>query len=157
MAKKKGLGKVTVTEFMTGRYGYDKLSRFLIVVSIVLMILAVFCGYNKYLYLIAIIILALGYGRMGSRNVKKRKRENEIYMAIASKFTFWKKDAPQPEGPAGVKRYATFIVTQEMDDDGTIYSVYKCRGCGEELRYPENQGIIKVICPVCKNELVDRT
>ena len=55
------------------------------------------------------------------------------------------------------KKYRTFEVHKELGEDGeTVFAVYTCRGCGHVLRFEENQGLIKVICPECKNELLDR-
>lgn len=154
MGKKK-LRDQTVTEFMVGRYGYDKFSRFLIVLSMVLMILTVFLNL-KYLYIIALVVLAFGYYRMISRNIKRRKRENEIYTSIVSKFSFRKK--PEQAEANGVRKYADFEVYQEIgEDEETVYYCYKCRGCGHEIREPEGQGIVKIVCPDCGKQLLDRT
>lgn len=152
MGRKKGQ---TVSEFMVGRYGYDKLSQFLILLSMVLMLLSVFLNV-KYMYLIAILALALGYYRMASKNIKRRKKENEVFLSIVSKFKLKKKfDQTENEG---VKRYADFIVTQELgNDEETVYYCYKCRGCGREIREPENKGIVKIVCPDCGRQLIDRT
>lgn len=152
MGRKKGQ---TVSEFMVGRYGYDKFSRFLVVLSMILMVLTVFLNL-KYLYIIAIVVLAFGYYRMVSKNIKRRKREYDIYVSIVSKLGFRKKT--NQEAPGGVKKYANFEVTQELgDDEETVYYCYKCRGCGREIREPENKGIVKIVCPDCGKQFIDRT
>ena len=35
--KRKKISEITVTEFMTGRYGYDELSKLRVIISMVLM------------------------------------------------------------------------------------------------------------------------
>lgn len=152
MARKKGQ---TVTEFMMGRYGYDKFSLFLISISMILMMLTVFLNF-KYLYILAVLVLAFAYYRMASKNIKRRKKENEIFMSIISKFNFRKKSNQRENN--GTKRYADFIVSQELgEDEETVYYCYKCRGCGHEIREPENQGIVRIVCPNCGKRFVDRT
>lgn len=154
MGRKKGQ---TVTEFMVGRYGYDKFSQFLIILAMILMVLTVLLKF-RYLYIVAILVLIFGYYRIASKNIKRRKRELELYTAIASKFSFKKKQQDPAFVAGGVKRYADFEVTQELgDDEETVYYCYKCRSCGEEVREPEGKGVIKVVCPGCGKEFVDRT
>lgn len=155
MAKKNGVGNKTVTEFMQGRYGYDQLSRFLIILSMILLVVAVLFTYNRFVYLVAVIILAIGYWRMASKNIKKRKAENEKYLRITSRFS--KKAKAQLEREERSRKYATFEMAKEMGEDGSVYVVYTCRGCGNEQRFEENLGVIKIVCPECGNELVDRT
>lgn len=163
MAKKKSAGNKTVTEFMQGRYGYDQLSKFLIVLAMILLVATVFMqtafmdmwAESKYMYIVAIIVLACGYGRMASKNIKKRKAENEAYLRFMSRFS--KKAQAQLDREERNRKYATFEMSKELGEDGIVYSVYKCRGCGSEQRFAENKGVIKIICPECGNELVDRT
>ncbi len=163
MARKNKKGNQTVTEFMQGRYGYDQLSKFLIVLAMILLVATVLMqtalmnmwAESKYMYIVAIIVLAMGYGRMASKNIKKRKQENEAYLRFMSRFS--KKAQAYLDREEKAKKYATFEVSQELGDDETVYYVYKCRGCGWEKSFPENMGVIKVICPECGNELIDRT
>ena len=61
--------------FMAGRCGIDQLNRFLSILSLVLMIVAVvFNGtrFSRPIWLIAFILLILVYARMLSRNLYKR-------------------------------------------------------------------------------------
>lgn len=152
--KKRQSGK-TVTEFMMGRYGYDQLSRTLIVLSMVLMVLSVFVN-SKWVFLAAIIVLAIGYGRMFSKNIAKRQQENLKYCALLAKFN---KKYRQPQNK-GTKeqpiKYASFEAYQHQDE-GMTYSYYRCRKCGQTVRVPQGKGIVKITCPECGNSFVDRT
>ncbi len=161
--KKKGAGNQTVTEFMVGRYGYDELSKFLIVLGMILLVVTVLMqtarvdmwAQSKYMYIIALIVLGLGYFRMGSKNIKKRKQENENYLKFMSKFS--KKAQAKLEREERVKKYSTFEAYHELGEDGeTVYHCYRCRGCDEILRFEEGTGIVKIICPNCGNSLIDR-
>lgn len=155
MAKRKPLHKTTVSEFLHGRYGFDELSKIMIIASMVLMVVSVLITYNRWIYLVAIIILGLGYWRMCSKNIKKRKAENMAYLRMISGFS--RKARTKLEQDDKAKKYRTFEMHKELGEDGeTVYAVYTCRGCGKELRFEENQGLIKIICPECNNELLDR-
>lgn len=163
MAKKKGAGNQTVTEFMVGRYGYDQFSRFLIILAMVLLVATVLMqtafidmwAQSKYMYIVAILVLAFGYYRMASKNIKKRKKENEAYLKFMSNFS--KKARAQLDREERNRKYATFEAFQELGEDGvTVYRCYRCRNCGEELRFEEGQGVMKIQCPNCDNSLVDR-
>ncbi len=164
MAKnKKGAGNQTVTEFMVGRYGYDELSKFLIILGMILLVVTVLMqtaridmwAQSKYMYILAILVLAFGYCRMGSKNIKKRKAENEKYLKFISKFS--KKAQAKLEREERVKKYSTFEAYHELGEDGeTVYHCYRCRGCDEILRFEEGTGIVKIICPNCGNSLIDR-
>lgn len=164
MAKKnKGAGNQTVTEFMQGRYGYDEFSKFLIVLGMILLVATVLMqtalinmwAQSKYMYIVALLVLAFGYFRMGSKNIKKRKQENEKYLTFLAKFS--KKAQAKLDREERVRRYATFEAYQELGEDGeTVYHCYRCRGCDEILRFEEGTGIVKIICPNCGNSLIDR-
>lgn len=161
--KKNGTGNQTVTEFMMGRYGYDELSKALIILGMIFLIITVLMqtvfirmwGVSRYMYLIAIVILAFGYFRMLSKKIKKRKKENEKYLKFMAKFS--KKAQAKLDREERVKKYATFEVSKELGEDGeTVYACYRCRTCDEIIRFEEGSGVIKVVCPNCGNSLVDR-
>ena len=161
--RKKGESGKTVTEFMMGRYGYDELSKALIVLGMVLLVATVLMqtaligmwAQSRYMYIVAVLVLAAGYIRMGSKNIKKRKAENEKYLKFISKFS--KKAQAKLEREDRIRKYATFEAYQELGEDGeTVYRCYRCRGCDEILRFEEGSGIVKIVCPNCGNSLVDR-
>lgn len=152
--KKKQSGK-TVTEFMMGRYGYDQLSQMLIILSMVLMVLAALGG-GRWVYLVAIVVLAIGYGRMLSRNSKKRQQENLKYLAFLGKFSKKYRQAQRKGTKDQPIRYADFEAYQQQEE-GTQYNYYRCRKCGQTVRVPQGKGIVKITCPECGNTFVDRT
>lgn len=162
MAKRKPIHKITVTEFLTGRYGYDEFSKFLIGASMILMIATVLLqSYTgmwqlaKWLYLVAIIVLAFGYYRMASKKIKKRTAENERYLKFIAPFS--KKAKMKLEQDETTKKYSNFEMYTELGEDGeTVYKCYRCRKCDVVVRYEAGGGIVKVICPECGTNLVDR-
>ena len=164
MAKeRKPIHKITVTEFMQGRYGYDQLSKFLMILGMIMLVVTGLMqgktiglpGYSKYMYLLALLVLGFGYYRMASRKIQKRKKENEAYLKLISGFSRKAKEALERE--ENYRKYSTFEMSKELSEDGeTVIICYKCRGCGTEQRFEEGQGIKTIKCPNCTNTLVDR-
>ena len=152
----------TVTEFMTGRYGYDEVSKVLIIVAMVLLVVTLLAqtklglwGLSRYVYVVALIFLGLGYGRMASKKIKKRTAEREAYLKLISPFSA--KARQKLENQDQVKKYANFEAYTELGEDGeTVYKCYRCRKCDVVVRYEAGGGIVKVICPECGTNLVDR-
>ena len=55
------------------------------------------------------------------------------------------------------KKYANFEAYTELGEDGeTVYRCYRCRKCDVVIRYEAGGGIVKVVCPECGTNLVDR-
>ena len=152
----------TVTEFMTGRYGQDEVSKVLIIASMVLMVGTLLAQtsfglwqLSKYLYVVALLLLGFGYYRMGSKNIKRRTAERMAYLKFIAPFS---RSARQKlEKQDEVKKYANFEAYTELGEDGvTVYKCYRCRKCDVVVRYEAGGGIVKVVCPECGTNLVDR-
>ena len=121
--------------FMAGRCGIDQLNRFLSILSLVLMIVAVvFNGtrFSRPIWLIA-------YARMLSRNLYKRSAENTRYlrlrMSVSGKFEMIK------------VRW-----TQRKD-----YKFFTCPACRTTLRVPRHKGKINIVCKKCGNSFTGKT
>ena len=72
-----------LARFMIGRNGNDQLNRFLLLADVVLLLLASLLGrtaLGSLLYLLVLALLGLSYFRMLSRDVYKRRSENESYL-----------------------------------------------------------------------------
>ncbi len=128
--------------FMAGRCGIDQLNRFLSVVSLVLMILAVvFNGtaFSRLVWLAAFVLLIVVYARMLSRNLYRRSAENTRYlkmsMSLKSRFEMIK------------VRW-----TQRKD-----YKFFTCPACHTTLRVPRHKGKINIVCRKCGNSFTGRT
>ena len=153
---------VTVTEFMTGRYGYDELSKMLVIAATVLlagtMLVQTQLGLwnmSKFMYIIALLVLGFGYYRMGSKNIKRRTAERMAYLKLIAPFSA--KVRMKLEKQDEVKKYANFEAYSELGEDGeTVYGCYRCRKCDVVVRYEAGGGIVKVVCPECGTNLVDR-
>lgn len=119
-------------QFMSGRYGRDKLFDFLVGIAVVLSVLnLIFRSYIVQLLVYGVLIFALF--RFLSRNFEARRRENTWFN---SKLSF-------------VKTKKEFYEQRKADK----YHIYrKCPACKAILRLPHRIGIHTTVCPRCNKE-----
>lgn len=126
------------SRFMQGRYGTDNFSKFLLITSLVLLLLALFTRRGIFDWL-AIALLIYCYFRMLSRNTYKRYAENEKYMSIQNSFLgFFRK---------------------EKDHAGQLkdYRFFKCPSCRQKVRVPRGKGKIEIHCPKCHTKFIKKS
>lgn len=124
-------------QFMTGRYGTDEFSRFLLIVALIFMVLSMFL--NGPFYLLAMVLLIYCYFRMFSRNTYKRYAENEKYLEIKNNIT-------------GVFQREKDHASQRKD-----YRFFKCPNCKQKVRVPKGKGKIKIHCPKCHTDFIKKS
>lgn len=118
---------------MAGRNGNDQLNNFLLVFTLVLMLAGSFAGgvVGRYIMIASVLLLALCYFRMFSRNVYKRREENGKYMRLKYKVSAW-------------LRLRKERWVQRKD-----YKFFTCPSCRTTLRVPRGHGKIKIVCRKC--------
>ena len=116
--------------FMLGRYGPDHLNIAMIVVSLVLTFAHGITRFAPLQY-ISYFILALALFRMLSRNITRRRAENDRFIR------FW--------WPIRTK-IARFISNLR---ERKTFKYFGCPGCGNTLRVPRGKGKLQVTCPKC--------
>ncbi len=125
-------------DFMSGRYGADELSRFMLGACVVCIVLNLFT-HSQLLYLLSLVILGVCYYRMFSRNYAKRSAENQKYLEYQ-----WK-----VKSRFGKLRSR---ITQSKD-----FHIYKCPSCGQKIRIPRGKGKICITCPKCRHEFTKKS
>lgn len=126
--------KAALYRFMYGRYGSDQLNNALLwsyaVLVIVYMVVFLFVEGNPFVYLAYLLlswtIIGIAIFRFMSRNIAKRRRENE-------KFTGF------------------FKLMKNKRRDRKTHVYRKCPACRAVLRLPKAKGRHTVVCPRCKN------
>ena len=116
--------------FMSGRYGTDKLGLTLLVASLVLSIAATFMGTGLLRLIFTVVYYILMFWaifRMFSRNTYKRYEEN--------------------------RRFLRFF-DQLKDRDHRYFSCPKCR---QTVRVPRGQGKISITCPRCREKFIKKS
>ncbi len=125
-------------KIMYGRYGTDKLSQFLMVVALLVMLLSVITGADV-CYWIAVAIIGYVYYRVFSRNHEKRFRENQWYL----KQTY---------------RFRNFFGRKKLKwIQQRTHHIYRCPNCRQKIRIPKGKGKIVVTCPKCRTEFTKRS
>lgn len=123
---------------MYGRNGVDSLGKFVLVISIIVMLLA---GWTdslilSYLSWIGIIYL---YFRMFSRNIYKRSSENQWYLNKTYKIrTFF-------------YRQKNLLLQRKT------HHIYKCPTCRQKIRVPRGKGQIEIRCPKCNTRFIKKS
>ncbi len=144
-----GKFKQKLYNFMYGRYGTDQLYSFLMIVFFVLWIAELIAvavipeGMGQAIAAVAFGVATFGLlfymiFRSMSRNIYKRRRENEIYLKASM----------------AVKRFFTFNTsggTGSFNRDDATYIFRDCTKCGSVLRLQRRQGRHKVKCPRCSH------
>lgn len=127
-----------VMQFMQGRYGADQFSKFLIYLSLILLVITLFCR-NNFIYYIAVIVLFYSYFRMLSRNISKRYAENQKYLSLRYKVV------------------GKFNWIKLRIKDSKTHRIFKCPSCSQKIRVPKGKGRISIKCPKCRIEFIKKT
>ncbi|MEG1458323.1 MAG: hypothetical protein RSB37_02325 [Acetivibrio sp.] len=123
--------KEKFAKFMTGRYGVDALTKFMLYIAVGFMILGLIFR-NGICNSLAMLLLVFVYFRMFSRNIQKRYSENTKYWNVRNRFL-------------------NFFKVRKTSH------IYKCPSCKQKIRIPRGKGKIEVICPKCKASFVKRS
>lgn len=124
-----------IQRFMIGRYGVDQFSKFLNILTLVLLIISMFFRKSP-LYTLALLLLIYTYFRMFSKNHQKRYAENQAYLIWHNKVTGF------------------FSRQKQLRAQKKIYHIYKCPDCRQKIRVPKGKGKICVTCPKCHKEFI---
>ena len=125
-----------LSRFMYGRNGVDRLTLTMVWTALVLDIINIFLREKvplaySIIGTVAGIITLLALFRMFSRNLEKRRAENEkVWWPISRRI-------------AGKRQ-------QRMDKE---HCYFTCPGCGAVCRVPRGKGRIVITCPRCGNEI----
>ena len=130
--------KEKFNRFMMGRYGVDELSRFLLIVMVVIMVLNTFIRVPLFNALVIAVIVFI-YFRMFSRNYAARYSENSRYLELKNKVT------------------GVFSKEKRTMQDRKTNHIYKCPNCKQKIRIPRGKGKICITCPKCKHEFVKKS
>jgi predicted membrane protein len=118
-----------IYRFMQGRYGYDKLSSFLLVCAAILDIAGTFARLTILVLVAEVLLIYIIYRSM-SRNMIKRSSENAAFL----------------EHTRGIRR-RFLVCSKNLKDKEHRYSL--CPGCGQMVRVPRHHGKVEITCPKC--------
>lgn len=120
-----------IQNFMRGRYGVDELNKTLIYGALIVYLLSIFIHF-RILYIAYLVLFAYAVYRMLSKNLYARREEN--------------------------RKFVTFMETNRIKyEQRKDYKIFKCKGCGRNIRVPRGKGKIEVTCPMCGRKTIHRT
>ncbi len=128
--------------FMQGRYGVDQLSKFLLIIGLVVVLVSAFFGSHPVsliLYLFGWVFVIYCYFRVFSRNVSKRYAENQAFLNRTYKIR-------------NFFRSQKSIWTQRK-----THHIYTCPSCKQKIRIPKGKGKIEIRCPKCGTTFIKKS
>jgi len=134
-----------IARFFYGRNGVDQLSRFVNWVAVILLLLSIIA--NSFISATvgsvscALGILGIIYFvfRTTSKNIQKRRLENERYLNIKSRIHEW------------------FLLQRNRIKYRKTYIFFTCPSCRCVLRVPRGKGNIRITCHKCGEMFVKKT
>jgi len=123
---------------MIGRYGPDHLGVAMVLFSLLISLLHGITRFTPLMYL-AYIILALAVFRMLSRNILRRRTENDKFIRY-----WWPIRTKVGRLWSNLKHRKT-------------HKFFKCPGCSNTLRVPKGKGKLQITCPKCGERFVKKT
>ncbi len=159
-----------------GRNGSDQLSVFLVAIALVLVIIYPFFPLD-YVRLIlcgvALALIAWALFRMFSSNIAKRREENAKFLAIFGKKhksngtedinyrevgeKTEKEKKKEAKQRAKQEKEAEKARKKAKKQDLKTHAYFKCPKCSTELRVPKGKGKIRITCPKCGEQFVEKT
>ncbi len=127
-----------MARFMYGRAGADELSKFESIVVMILLLIAIFTRW-MWLDTIAVALCIHIYFRMFSKNIAKRRAENQAYV----NFRY--------------RRVVAFDKFKKRMRDRKIYRYYSCPMCKQKVRVPKGHGRISITCPKCREQFIRKS
>lgn len=119
--------------FMSGRYGTDQLGLTLLICGVVLSLISGIAGL-KILYYLGLAMYIWELVRMFSRNVEKRRGENQKFMELRRNFK------------TNVRQFFVRLKNSRQ------YKYFRCPQCRSRLRLPRKVGEVTVTCSKCQNK-----
>lgn len=119
--------------FFSGRNGADKLCFFSLAVYFVLTVVNLFVN-SAVLSVLALLILIYAWFRVLSKNIYKRRAENEKFCSLLRRFTGF------------------FKIKKRAFKERKDFAYRKCPSCKCTLRLPKKKGKHQTRCPRCSKE-----
>lgn len=127
-----------IARFMYGRYGSDGLNQWISGTVLVLIVLNLFLQWSV-ISILELALLVFAIFRMLSRNIDRRRKENNTFYKYKGKLTGW------------------FRRQWSMLKQRKAYHIYTCPGCKQKIRIPRGKGRIEISCPKCRTTFIKKS
>lgn len=141
--------------FFQGRNGSDPFTVFLAGIAFLLVIIYPLFEIREVqfgLLAAALLLAALSVFRMFSRNIAKRRNENEVFLKIFSSKKRKERRLEKKNAKLAKKERKA-----RRKEDMKTHVYYKCPECNTELRVPRCKGKIRITCPKCSTQFIKKT
>lgn len=118
------------SNWMQGRNGVDEIVTLTLWIALIVIVINLFAR-NMVVSLIAVALLAYAWFRMSSKDIEKRRDENQHFLSIVGPFGNWLRDP-----------HRAFT-------EARTYKHFQCPNCGQHVRVPRGKGKVRVTCPKC--------
>ena len=119
---------------MYGRYGADELSKGILILYVALAVVMLFISNpiaRLILNILSLSLFIMMFFRMFSRNVQKRRMENQKYLNIRKRIKTW------------------FLLRRNRFKYRKTHVYRQCPYCKVQIRLPKVKGEHKCACPKC--------
>lgn len=120
---------------MIGRYGQDELGKFILSLTLILLVINLFVKTSA-LSAVALMLIFYSYYRTFSRDTSARYAENKKFL-----------DTIEPLS-------RKFFTSKNKYENRKVYKYIKCPSCKLEMKVPKGKGKIKVTCKSCGNKFI---
>ena len=127
---------------MLGRNGNDAFNRFLLITGAALLLLGSILSrtaVGRILYLLVLPLLGYTYFRMFSRDLYRRRSENERFLREKEKLA------------------ARWRVQVERWKQRKDYKFFTCPACKAVMRVPRGRGKIRIVCHKCGSTFMGKS
>ena len=137
--------KQKLINFFSGRNGADTISKTVLWVAVLSVVVSWLTAgvangiISAIFWLLALVMIIYSYWRILSRNIYKRRAENDRFLAAT-------------EGIRSRFRGLKILMTQS-----TEYKFFKCPSCGTVLRVPRGKGKVQITCKKCGDRFSGKT
>lgn len=126
-------------KYFIGTYGWDKLSK-------TLALLGVLLATTKFTFVLGIVIMLYAFTRTMSKNFEKREKEERAFEDLLRRMNY---DFEKLK-----YRYNSWKLRMKERKE---YVIIKCPNCSQKLRLPRHKGNIVVTCKKCSNQFKHKT
>ncbi|MBR1865977.1 MAG: hypothetical protein IJ801_05670 [Lachnospiraceae bacterium] len=131
-------------QVMSTRCGLDELNNLLMLIGF-LNIVAAMMTHKWILTLLGAAFVVLCYVRVFSKDLVRRKKENELYMRYLGGVV------------RTVQLYELRLKMKLRTMKDKQYAYFVCGSCGQVIRIPKGKGKVSIRCPKCSQTFVHKT
>lgn len=128
----------SLQRMMYGRYGFDELSRAVMIAAFVLLILSFFPNL-RFLYYITTFLWIWILFRCYSKNIEKRRAERSAYLSWIG------------------RRKGELSLCKRRFQDRRTHRYFRCKQCKTVMRVKKGKGKVSLTCPKCGTEIIRKT